>query len=92
VERFNLSKLNELEVRKQYQIKISNRFAALKELNDSKGINRALENMKQKIKTSSKEIVGLHRLKKHTSWFDEECLHLLDQRKQALKNEYHSYT
>jgi len=28
-ERFNLRKLNELEVRKQYQIEISNRFAAL---------------------------------------------------------------
>jgi hypothetical protein len=28
-ERFNLKKLSELEVRKQYQIKISNRFSAL---------------------------------------------------------------
>jgi hypothetical protein len=28
-ERFKLKKLNELEVRKQYQIEISNRFAAL---------------------------------------------------------------
>jgi hypothetical protein len=27
VERYNLRKLNELEVRKKYQIKISNRFA-----------------------------------------------------------------
>jgi len=29
VERFNFKKLSELEVRKQYQIEISNRFAAL---------------------------------------------------------------
>jgi len=70
VERFNLSKLNELEVRKQYQIKISNRIAALKKL-DSEGINRALENMRENIKISPKETVGLHRLKKHTLWFDE---------------------
>ena len=28
-ERFNLRKLNELEVRKQYQIEIINKFAAL---------------------------------------------------------------
>ena len=28
-ERFNLRKLNELEVRKRYQIEITNRFAAL---------------------------------------------------------------
>jgi len=30
VERFNFRKLNELEFRKQYQIKISNSFALLK--------------------------------------------------------------
>ena len=41
VKRFNLRKLNELEVRKQYQIKISNRTEALKNLNDSKNINGA---------------------------------------------------
>ena len=28
-ERFNLRKLNKLEVRKKYQIKISNRFSAM---------------------------------------------------------------
>jgi hypothetical protein len=33
-ERFNLRKLNELEVMKQYQIEIANRFAALEKLND----------------------------------------------------------
>jgi len=31
-ERFNLRKLNELEVRKQYLIEITNRFAALEKL------------------------------------------------------------
>jgi hypothetical protein len=35
VKRLNLTKLNELEVRKQYHIKISNRFAALENLTDS---------------------------------------------------------
>ena len=39
-------KLNELEVRKEYQIKIKNRFAALENLGDDKDINRAWENMK----------------------------------------------
>jgi hypothetical protein len=32
-ERFNLRKLNELEVRKRYQMEIKNRFAALENLN-----------------------------------------------------------
>jgi len=36
LERFKLRKLNELQVRKQYQIKISNRLATLENLNDSK--------------------------------------------------------
>jgi len=41
VERFNLRKLNELEVRKQCQIKISNTFAPLEKLNDSEDTYRA---------------------------------------------------
>ena len=32
--RFNLSKLNDLEVRKQYQIEITNRFAALENVRE----------------------------------------------------------
>jgi hypothetical protein len=46
VERFNHGKLNELEVRKQYQIKISNRFITWENLSDSEDINRAWENTK----------------------------------------------
>jgi len=41
VERFNLRKLSELEVRKQYHIKIPNKFAALENLNVSKDTNMA---------------------------------------------------
>jgi len=83
VERLNLGKLNELEVRKQYQIKISNRFAALENLNNSKVINGVWENIQKNIKTSAKDSLGLYELKKHKTWFDEECLHFLDQRKQV---------
>ena len=42
--RFDVRKLSELEVRKQYQIEISNRFAVLKNFTDSEDINWALEN------------------------------------------------
>jgi len=45
-ERFNLRKLKDLEVRKQYQIKISNRFAALENLNYGEDTCRAWENIK----------------------------------------------
>jgi hypothetical protein len=72
-ERFNLRKLNELQVRKERQIEISNRFAALENLSDSEDINRAWENIKENIKTSAKKSPGLHKFKQHKSWFDEEC-------------------
>ena len=55
VERFNLRMLNELDVRKQYQIEISNRFAAMENLSDGDDIRRAWENIKENIKTSAKE-------------------------------------
>jgi len=47
MERFNRRKLSELKVRRQYQIEISNRFAASENLNDSENINRTLENIKE---------------------------------------------
>ena len=71
-ERFNPRKLNELEVRKQYHIEITNRFAALEILSDNEDINRAWENIKGNIKTSAKDSLGLHELKQHKPWFDEE--------------------
>ena len=58
MERFNLRKLNELEFRKQYQIKISKRSVALKNLNDSEDMNRVWENIKENIKTSANKYLG----------------------------------
>jgi hypothetical protein len=62
---------------------MSNRSAALENFSDSTDINRAWENIKENLKTSAKESLGLHELKQHKPWFDEECLGFLDQRKQA---------
>ena len=45
MEKCNLRTLNELEVRKQYQIHITNRFAALENLSDGEDINRAWESI-----------------------------------------------
>ena len=78
---YNLRKLNELEVRKQYQIEITKKYAALENLGDDKDINRIWDNTKENIKTSAKEGVGLHELKQHKACFDEECLGFLEQRK-----------
>ena len=82
-ERFNLRKLKDLEVKKQYQIEITNRFAALGNICDDGDINRAWENIKENIETSVKESLCLHELKQHKPRFDEECLYFLDVMKQA---------
>jgi len=82
VERFNLRKLDKLKVRKQYQIKISNRFADLENLREGGGINRVWESIKNVKKKSDKEL-GLYKLKQHKTWFDEEWLGFLEQMKLA---------
>ena len=76
-ERFNLGKLNELEVRKQYDMEISNRSAALENLNDSDDIIRAWESIKENIKTSAKESLDLHEFKQHKPWFHNSTHQLL---------------
>jgi len=81
--RFNLRKLNEPEVREQYQIKITNRFATLENLNNDEDVNRTWENIKENIQTPVKESLGLPEFKQNKPWFDEECLGFLDQRKWA---------
>jgi len=80
---FNLGKLNELQFRKQCKIEISNRFAALENLNDSNDTNRSWKNIKENIKIPSQQSQGLYELKQHKPWFDEECSGFLDQKKQA---------
>ena len=64
-ERFSLRKLNELGVKEKYQIEIRNRFAALENLNGDENVNRTWENIKENIKTSAKESIGLHEWKEH---------------------------
>jgi benzoyl-CoA reductase/2-hydroxyglutaryl-CoA dehydratase subunit BcrC/BadD/HgdB len=73
VKRFNLGKLRVSNVRKQYLIEITNRFSALENLNDSKGVKRALKYIKKNIIISARESIGLYKLKQQKPWFDEKC-------------------
>jgi len=52
----------------------------LENLSGGEDIYRAWENIKENIKTSDKESLGLYELKQHKPWFDEECLGFLDER------------
>ena len=55
----------------------------MENLSDIVDINMAWENIKENIKISAEESQGLYKLKQHKPWFDEECLHFLDQRNDA---------
>jgi hypothetical protein len=83
VERFNLKKLNDVECKEQFCVEVSNRFAALGELDAEVEINSAWETIRENIKISAKESLGHFELKKHKPWFNEGCSKLLDQRKGA---------
>jgi DNA repair ATPase RecN len=82
-ERFNLKKLNEGDVKEQYQVTIRNKFAALENLEDSRDINRAWDNFRENIEISALESLGYCEPKHRKSSFDEECSELVDRRKQA---------
>jgi hypothetical protein len=61
--RFDLRKLDNVDVKEKYQVEISNRFSALENLDESLDINNAWEIIRENIKTSAKENLGYHRLK-----------------------------
>jgi hypothetical protein len=79
--RFNLKKLNEVKGKEKYRVEVSNRFAALKDLEAEVEINIIWETIRENIKISAKESLGYYVLKK--PWFDEGCSELLGQRKRA---------
>jgi hypothetical protein len=71
VERLNLKQLNEKELKEQYQVTIRNKFAAQENVDDDGDINRAWDTIREKIKISAKESIGLYESKSHKPWFDE---------------------
>jgi hypothetical protein len=55
---FSFKKLNEVEGKERYQIKIPNRFAVLENLDDDVDINTGWESIRQNIKISAKVIMN----------------------------------
>jgi hypothetical protein len=46
-------------------------------------INKAWDTIRENIKISAKENIGLCESKSYKPWFDDECLKLVDQKKRA---------
>jgi hypothetical protein len=82
MEGFNFKKLNEVEGKEKFRVEVSNRFAAVEDL-DAEAKLSAWERIRENIKMLAKVSLGYFELKKHKLWFDEGCSRLLDQRKQA---------
>jgi hypothetical protein len=59
---------------------MSNRYAALENLDDSLDVNSAWEIIRENIKTSAKDNQAYHRLKFNKPWFDVEYSKLIDNR------------
>jgi hypothetical protein len=73
MERFNLKKLNQVEGKEQFRVEVSNRFAALEDLDAEVELNSDWETIRENIKISAKESIGYFELKKHKPWFDYGC-------------------
>jgi hypothetical protein len=73
MERLYLKKLNEGEVKEQYQVTVTNKLAALENLEDNGNINRAWNTIRENIKISAKESLSYCESKHHKPWSDEEC-------------------
>jgi hypothetical protein len=77
-DRFNLKKINEGEVKKQCQVTITKKFAALENLDDNGDINRAWDNISENNKILAQESLGYCESKHCKLWFDKECSKLVD--------------
>jgi hypothetical protein len=65
MKKFNLKKLNDVEGKEQFRVEVSNRFAALEDLNAELEINSVWETIRENIKISAEESLGYFELKKH---------------------------
>jgi hypothetical protein len=65
MESLSLKKLNEAESEEKYHVEVSNRSAALDDLDAEVKINTVWETIRENIKISTKESLGYYEMKKH---------------------------
>lgn len=83
MQRFDIQKLNNMKVKKQYQVKITNRFRAFKNLDENMNISMAQESIRENTKISAEEFLGQYELLWYKQLFDEDYSELLDKRQHA---------
>jgi hypothetical protein len=83
MERFNLKKLNDVEGKEQFRVEVSNRFAALEDLDAGVYNNSAWQTVRENIKIAVTESLGYFELKKHKPWSMKDVTKLLHQGERA---------
>jgi hypothetical protein len=58
-------------IQEKYRVEVSNRFAALEDLDAEVEINTIWETIRENIKILAKERLGYYEPKQHKPWFDE---------------------
>jgi hypothetical protein len=71
MESFHLKKINEAEGKEKYRVEVSNRCAALEDLDAQVKINTVWETIRENINISVKESLGYYEVKQHKPWFDD---------------------
>jgi hypothetical protein len=69
-ERFYVKKLDEGDVKEQYQVTIRKTLAAMDKIEDSGDINRACDNITENVKSSAQESLGYCESKQRKPWFE----------------------
>jgi uncharacterized membrane protein len=77
-ERFNPKELNEGQVKEHYQVTVTNKTAALENLENNGNINRTWDNITENITILTKESPGYCELKYYKLSFDKKCSKLVD--------------
>ena len=81
INRFNVGKFKEEEIKLQYQVQISNRFHALITSNenaDELDINDIWENIRDNIKVVAGDCISYYEVKKKKQWFDGDCSNVVE--------------
>ena len=82
MDRYNLNKLHDHQTRKECQIDVTNRFSVLEGLEIS-NVDDTWVKIRDSIKSSTEEKVGIFETHRNKSWFDPKCSELANKRKQA---------
>jgi hypothetical protein len=81
-ESYNLNELLDHETRKEYQMDVANRFSSLEGLEVS-NVDGTWVKIRDSIKASAKEKVGVLETHRNKPWFSQGCSELANERKQA---------